>query len=468
MFKKSFESMFIIDANEKPAPSFFAAYILTWLVVHNQVFTSFFKSVKGTDITLYDRMNAALLSVPPEEHHWFLVVVLTFVVVFARFIFNSLIYMFREGIENKSQGWLKEHDLKSPVSALVHQQTLDALAKLKADSHSLYDRTKKAEKDETDAINKLDEFQESSQAEYYTIQQSLEDESTKNDELNANIKELTENLDTVNEKFRKSSSAHEQLKIDHNSLLEERNNLNTELNESSKIQMDLQNKHRSLVFDFDELTNNYNNTENKLINANKESANLTGQVKIMDQSMIKLLAQNEELASDLSSSDNLNDIIHKRITKWADKTEQPELMLLGRDESKLNNGEKILLDKLLSSLILKKKPLKRVQGLVEKVKLAGLADVDAASRAKKINEDFKLAGLGDVNAISQAKKITEEIKLAGLGDVNAISQAKKIIEDINLAGLGDENLAARIKKITEDVNLTGLADANAISSEKDN
>ena len=356
--------MFIIDANEKPAPSFFAAYILTWLVVHNQVFTSFFKSVKGTDITLYDRMNAALLSVPPEEHHWFLVVVLTFMVVFARFIFNSLIYMFREGIDNKSQGWLKEHDLKSPVSALVHQQTLDALAKLKADSHSLYDRTKKAEKDETDAINKLDEFQESSQAEYNTIQQSLDDESTKNDELNVNIKELTENLDTVNEKFRKSSSAHEQLKIDHNSLLEERNNLNTELNESSKIQMDLQNKHRSLVFDFDELTKNYNNTENKLINANKESANLTGQVKVIDQSMNKLLDQRAELTSNLNSSNNFIKNINKQITKWADKTEQPKLMLLSRDESSLNHEERILLDKLLNSIVIDKQAFKlRQQGL---------------------------------------------------------------------------------------------------------
>jgi phage repressor protein C with HTH and peptisase S24 domain len=247
MYKKSFESMFIIDANEKPAPSFLAAYILTWLIVHNQVFTSFFKSEKGKDTTLYDRVNSAILSVPPEEHHWIWVGVLTFFVVFARFTFNNLIYMFREGIDNKSQGWLKKQGLKSPVSAAIHQQTLDDLAKFKAESHSLYDRTKKAEKDEIDAINKLGEFEESAQTEHYALQQTidkykktLEEQATNNNTLKLKNKELNGQLNISKEELRQSSSAHEELIEKHGTLMEDHN----ELNSNFKI---LETKHGKLT-----------------------------------------------------------------------------------------------------------------------------------------------------------------------------------------------------------------------------
>lgn len=356
MFKKAFESFFIIDSNEKPAPSFLAAYLIAWFFVHKQVITTFISTTGALDI----RLNASIASVTENLYMQAFWWAIAFVII--RFALNNLIYFFRESFDHLTQFTLNKLNFKSFINNKVHQKILDDLAKSKADSHSFYDRAKAAEESETNAINKLGEFQESTQTEHYEFQQSIDlykkdliEESKKNNELNKTNNQLQQQLDISSEGLQKSLSAHEQLKLDHDSLLEERNKLNTELNESSKKKMDLKNEHRSLAFDFDELTKNYNNINDKLINANRYSTDLKVQVKNFSQESSDLLALNEELASNLISSENLNNIIQKQITKWAKKTEQPKLMLLGRNESELNNDEKILLDKILSSRVIEER-----------------------------------------------------------------------------------------------------------------
>jgi hypothetical protein len=251
MLTKTWNSLFIIDGSEKPVPSYFAIYIMTWLGYHNQVFSSFFKSETGVSLSFYDRINAAFLSVPPEKNHWIMILFLTFFVVVVRFSFNNWIYMFREWADNKSQGWLKEKGFKSPVSAVEHQTVKDELTKSRIASDSSYDKAKAAEKGETDAINKLGEFEQSTQAEHYELQQSIDRYKKELDTQSKLKDDLEEQLLNANKMNQEHMSQYSSLEVENRKLNATINILNKDLKSTKEIcanwQSDFMNVKNNLI-----------------------------------------------------------------------------------------------------------------------------------------------------------------------------------------------------------------------------
>jgi hypothetical protein len=147
MFKSFFDSLFIIDAKEKPAPSFLLAYIFTWLVVQYEVTLAFFKT-KGDFTT---RFNASLNLTNEMEYGLIQVLGITMAVVLFRFILNGAIYYMREYIENKTQHFLINNDHKSPVHySIFHGQQIK-ISELQTSLLSSQDREKMAKELEQEA-----------------------------------------------------------------------------------------------------------------------------------------------------------------------------------------------------------------------------------------------------------------------------------------------------------------------------
>jgi len=115
MFKNMFDSFFIIDAKDKPAPSFLTAYIFTWVFFNYQMPFTFIKTTG--DLTT--RFNASLNV--QIEYQWYLIVFFTLGVVLSRFVLNNVIYSLRESIDTFTQGWLKHFNVKSFKSDKEYQ-----------------------------------------------------------------------------------------------------------------------------------------------------------------------------------------------------------------------------------------------------------------------------------------------------------------------------------------------------------
>jgi len=138
MFKNFFDSLFIIDPKEKPAPSFLLAYIFTWLVVQHEVTLAFFKT--NGDFTT--RFNASLNLTNEMEYGFTEVLGITLVVVLIRFILNGVIYYMRELIENKTQDFLILNKHKSPVSYEIFHEQQIKISELQTSLLSSQDREK--------------------------------------------------------------------------------------------------------------------------------------------------------------------------------------------------------------------------------------------------------------------------------------------------------------------------------------
>jgi hypothetical protein len=151
MFKNFFDSLFIIDPKEKPAPSFLLAYIFTWLVVQHEVTLAFIKT-KGDFTT---RFNASLNLTNHMEYGLIHVLGITMVVVLIRFVLNGVIYYMREFIENKTQDLLISNEHKSPVNYSIFYEQQIKISELQTNLLSSQDREKMAKELEQDASSQM-------------------------------------------------------------------------------------------------------------------------------------------------------------------------------------------------------------------------------------------------------------------------------------------------------------------------
>jgi hypothetical protein len=245
MPKKFFDTLFIIDPNEKPAPSFLAVYIFTWFVLNKET-TFRFIEAKGD---FFVKLNAAI-EMPTTYDLWD-VLGWTFVLVVVRFILNNAIYFFRESSDHLTQFALNKLNMKSFIKSTVHQKTLDDLAKSKSDSHAFYDRAKAAEKSETDAINKLGEFEESAQIEHYELQQSIDRYKKELDTQSKLKDDLEEQLLNANKMNQEHMSQYSSLEVENKKLNATINILNKDLKSTKEIcanwQSDFMNVKNNLI-----------------------------------------------------------------------------------------------------------------------------------------------------------------------------------------------------------------------------
>lgn len=145
MFKNLVDSFLIIDAKDKPAPSFLTAYIFTWLIWHYETTLAFFKT-KGDFTT---RFNSSLIAT--TENQWVVVLCLTFLLVIVRFGLNNAIYYVREFIDSKTQGKLNEKGHKSFISNEVYQNLKTKITSLQNELLASQDREKSAKEEENKA-----------------------------------------------------------------------------------------------------------------------------------------------------------------------------------------------------------------------------------------------------------------------------------------------------------------------------
>ncbi|MCW8833367.1 MAG: hypothetical protein OQK09_16945 [Colwellia sp.] len=202
MFKNIIDSFLIIDAKDKPAPSFLTAYIFTWLVWHYETTLAFFKT-KGDFTT---RFNSSINIT--TENQWFIVLCLTFGLVILRFALNNAIYYVREFIDNKTQGRLNEKGHKSFVSNEVYQKLSAKASSLNSELLSSQDREKAAKKLENEATSALLDMEiekNKVEADYKTVT-ALHDE-------------LIEKLKTSGVVAKKNEQENEKLKNDIDDLL---------------------------------------------------------------------------------------------------------------------------------------------------------------------------------------------------------------------------------------------------------
>jgi hypothetical protein len=347
MFKKAFESFFIIDANEKPAPSFLSAYLIAWFFVHKQVITTFISTTGAFDIRLHASIASITENLYMQAFGW----AIAFVII--RFALNNLIYFFRESFDHLTQFTLNKLNMKSFIKTTVHQSVLDNLANARSKIHAFHDRATLAEESASQTKNELQVLKNETEVQHKDNLDALTEKKLEIDKIDKSNEVLTGQNNDLKVKLADSNDEHNKLIEEHNKLIEEHTVIN--------------NNYKSLVQDNKELAESYAESKNNLIIANKDNANLIGQVKIMDQSTSKLLEQKGELISSLDLSNSFKENINKQITKWANNTKQPELMLLGRNESDLKIKEKILLDKVLNSFVFDNEPSKKSKQLLKDI-----------------------------------------------------------------------------------------------------
>lgn len=402
MFKKAFESFFIIDANEKPAPSFLAAYLIAWFYVHKQVITTFISTTGAFDI----RLNASIASITENLYMQVFWWAIAFVII--RFALNNLIYFFRESLDHLTQFTLNKFNMKSFVKTTVHQSALDDLANARGKLHSFHDRAILAEESESKRTNELQTFKNETDTQLQDNQHTIKEKEKEidrliksNDEYATKINDLTDDVHTSSKELHESSSAHDQLKEQHSTLMEDYNSLNGKHNKLIEENTVLYSNHKSLVRDNKELIESYAESKNDLIIVNKNSDNSMALIETLNSKIEQLLNKRNQLSSDLNTSNNFKDNINKQITRWARNTNQAKLMLLGKDEHNLNNHERKLFDKLLNSNVIDQQTLKlKQQGIGDLLTNPPVGLGDLLNKPPAVTA----AGLGDFESIRNKTK----------------------------------------------------------------
>lgn len=172
MFKNLIDSFLIIDAKEKPAPSFLMAYIFTWLFFNDEKTLTFFKTT-GDLTTRFNASYDATL----EYNIWW-VGLFTLAVVAIRFVLNNIIYYMREFIDNKTQKRLVEKEHKSFVSNSEYQKLKAQISSLHIALSSAQDKeslAKSVENKATSAMHDLTTDRDKYKGQYETEHQHNED-----------------------------------------------------------------------------------------------------------------------------------------------------------------------------------------------------------------------------------------------------------------------------------------------------
>lgn len=147
--KKLLRSWLEFSETQKPAPSFIIIYIITWLLWHNQVFSSFI----STSGDIWRKTDAALSSV--TDNQYIVVLLLTSLIFALRLAVNYFSFRSRAFINEANSdisnigedNYVANNDDVKNIMALL-TKTQDKLAAAK-------EREKKANEEKNDIIRKM-------------------------------------------------------------------------------------------------------------------------------------------------------------------------------------------------------------------------------------------------------------------------------------------------------------------------
>jgi hypothetical protein len=317
MFKKAFESFFIIDANEKPAPSFLAAYLIAWFFVHKQVITTFISTTGAFDI----RLHASIASITENLYMKAFWYAIGFVII--RFALNNLIYFFRESFDHLTQFTLNKLNMKSFIKTTVHQSVLDDLANARGKIHSFHDRATLAEESASQTKNELQ-----------TLKNEIEVQHQ--DNLNA----LTEKELEID----KIDKSNEVLTGQNNNLKVKLVNSNDELKQLSSTYKKLNDDNINLAEEFNQL----NDEHNKSIG---EHNKFIGEQTVINHNYKSLVRDNKELLESYAKSKNDYGVLKKKIDIWSKNTNTNELKLLYKNDDDFTTSDEETFSRLITTKI---------------------------------------------------------------------------------------------------------------------
>jgi len=102
--KKTLKSILNFTENQHAAPSFFAIYIITWLVWHHQLFTDFINA-QGDFFT---KISTSLASF--EENQYLIVLLLTGIIFLVRLVINYISFKSRELLNSADDDFVNARD----------------------------------------------------------------------------------------------------------------------------------------------------------------------------------------------------------------------------------------------------------------------------------------------------------------------------------------------------------------------
>lgn len=215
MFNKLTESFLVIDAKDKPAPSFLTAYIFTWITWQYEATLAFFKT--SGDFT--KRFNASYIAT--VEDQFFIVLGLTLVLVIVRFGLNNLIYYMREYLDNLTQNRLDTKGHKSFVSNEVFQNLKKQNSTIQAELFASQDSQKAAKIAENKATTSMLDLTIDRDKYQNSLDVSIKENKTLNEQLE-NLNDLlkVEHLavDDLKENAKKNSDAYSILTLSNKAL----------------------------------------------------------------------------------------------------------------------------------------------------------------------------------------------------------------------------------------------------------
>lgn len=168
--KKTLKAILAFTENQQPAPSFIIIYLVTWLVWHNQIVSTFISATGD----IWSRMNSAIAAV--NENQYLVVFFLTCFIFILRLAYHYARFKSTELLNSSDDDYLKGREDQTferneDIAQLM--STLELVQQQLAESKA---REKKAISERNEQVKKV-----------LTIQYELE-------EARADVKILTENV----------------------------------------------------------------------------------------------------------------------------------------------------------------------------------------------------------------------------------------------------------------------------------
>jgi len=147
--KKTLKSILNFTENQHAAPSFFAIYIITWLVWHNQLFIDFINA-QGNFFT---KLSTSLTSL--EENQYLIVLLLTCIIFLGRLVVNYISFKSRELLNSADDDFVNARDDQKFAQNSDIANIMTVLTKTKQQLAESKAREKKATSEKNDAIRNL-------------------------------------------------------------------------------------------------------------------------------------------------------------------------------------------------------------------------------------------------------------------------------------------------------------------------
>ena len=147
--KKTLKSILNFTENQHAAPSFFAIYIITWLVWHNQLFVDFINA-QGDFFT---KVSTALASL--EENQYLIVLLLTCIIFLGRLAVNYIRFKSAELLNSADDDFVNARDDQKFAQNSDVANIMAVLTKTKQQLVESKAREKQITLEKNDAIKNL-------------------------------------------------------------------------------------------------------------------------------------------------------------------------------------------------------------------------------------------------------------------------------------------------------------------------